>query len=135
MSAPSSYLSGTSLAPVTFFGIAFGFRLICIGSPFIGSGLSSSLRMSLNSVVNSWDSMVVQKQNSLLLFRIVLGNPCGIRLNSFRCFIPHSISSSKSELTSTSILPFCHADVSSRLIFPLTCILCPVAVSSRGMFV
>ena len=87
--------------------------------------------------MNSSDSnlMVVLKQNSSFSLSIVLGNPCGILLNSLRCFIPQNMSSSKSKLTSTSILPFCHADVSSRSIFPFTCILWPVAVNRCGMFV
>ena len=55
-SAPASYRSGTLLAPVTFLGIAFGFKLIHIWSPFIRSGLSSSLNMSSNSDVNSSDN-------------------------------------------------------------------------------
>ena len=86
-SAPSSYRSGTRLAPVTFLGVALGFRLIRIGSPFIGSGLSSSLNVSSNSDVKLSDNnlMVVLKQNSSLSFKIVFGNPCGIRSNSFRC--------------------------------------------------
>ena len=93
-SAPSSYRSGTCLAPATFLGITLSFRLMRIGSPFIGRGLSSSLKMSSNSVVNSSDNSltVVLKQNSSWSFSsIVFGNPCGIRLNSLRCFIPCSI--------------------------------------------
>ena len=94
VSAPSLYRSGTRL-PVTFLGIALGFRLMRIGSPFIGSGLSSSLNMSSNSDVNSFDSnlTVVQKQNSSMLFNIVFGNPCDNCFNSLRCLIPQRMSS------------------------------------------
>ena len=77
VSAPASYLSGTLLAPVTFFGMAFGLRPIFIGSHFIGSGLSLSLKMASKSAVNLSTSslIVVLKQNSSLSSKIVFGKP------------------------------------------------------------
>ena len=60
--------------------------------------------------------IVVLKPNSSLSFRMVFGSPLGICLNSFKCLTPRSMLSSKSGLTSRYILPFCHADVSSKSI-------------------
>ena len=85
VSAPSSFLRETRRAPVTFFGIALGFKLIRIGSPFIGSGLSSSLSMSSNSVVNSLD--VGRTRCSKTKFVVVVENCVGESLRfSFEFF-------------------------------------------------
>ena len=77
LSPPFMYLSGTLLAPVTFFGMAFGLRKIFIGFPFMGSGSSLLLHMLSKSAVNlSASSMIVSlKQNSSLLSKIVFEKP------------------------------------------------------------